>query len=177
MAPFHRSGRSGWLRPVQVMVMAVAVVLVGSACSKGQTSSTSTSATPPVIKVYVSGFRYHGVPSTIKAGYTTFLFSNQESFEITHEMIPIQLPSGKTTQDVENDAKMPPQGKGPASEDEWLHVGGDFGTIDTGGHLLIPIYLYPGTYAVACWQQGTQSGGTNGPPHASIGMVAGFTVS
>ena len=26
-------------------------------------------------------------------------------------------------------------------------------------------------HAFACWQTGTQSGGTDGPPHASIGMV------
>ena len=174
MAPFHRSGRLGRLRPAHILVLGAIVALVGSACSKGQSNSnTPTTATPPVIKVSVSGFRYHGLPSTIKAGYTTFLFSNDESFQITHEMIPIELPSGKTTQDVINAGKA----KGPASEDEWLHVGGDYGTIDTGGHLLIPIYLYPGSYAVACWQQGTQSGGDNGPVHVSIGMIAGFTVS
>jgi len=179
MAPFHRSGQHGRVRPVTILVLGATVALIGSACSKGNDSSSSgsTTAVPPVIKVSVSGFRYHGVPSSLKAGYTTFLFSNDESFQITHEMIPIELPSGKTTTDVENAAKMPPAGKGPASEDEWLHVGGDYGTIDTGGHLLIPIYLYPGTYAVACWQQGTQSGGDNGPPHVSIGMIAGFTVS
>jgi len=174
MAPFHRSGRLGRLRPVHILVLGAVVALIGSACSKGQTnSSTSTTATPPVIKVSVSGFRYHGLPSTIKAGYTTFLFSNDESFQITHEMIPIALPSGKTAADVEADGKA----KGPASEDDWLHIGGDFGTADTGAHLLEAIYLYPGSYAVACWQQGTQSGGDNGPVHVSIGMIATFSVS
>ena len=175
MAPFHRSGRGGRLRPVTILAIGAAVAIIGSACSKGQDNSSSgtTTATPPVIKVSASGFRYHGLPSTVKQGYTTFLFSNDESFQIAHEMIPIALPSGKTTQDVIADGKA----KGPASEDDWLHVGGDYGTIDTGGHLLIPIYLYPGSYAVACWQQGTQSGGDNGPVHVSIGMIAGFTVS
>ncbi|HXY73611.1 MAG TPA: hypothetical protein VEM41_13820 [Actinomycetota bacterium] len=173
MAPFHRSGRHGRLRPAHILMLGAAVVLIGSACSKGQSSSTTTTATPPVIKVSVSGFRYHGMPATIKQGYTTFLFSNDESFQITHEMIPIALPSGKTTQDVINDGKA----KGPASEDDWLHAGGDFGTADTGAHVLEAIYLYPGNYAVACWQTGTQSGGTNGPVHVSIGMIAPFTVS
>ena len=172
MAPFHRSGGGRRLRPVTVLVMAAIVALVGSACSKGQSSTKSTYVPPPVIKVYAQGFRYHGLPSTIQPGYTTFLFSNQESFEITHEMIPIELGS-KTAQDVEADG----HAKGPASEDDWLHIGGDFGTADTGAHVLEAIYLYPGNYAVACWQQGTQSGGDNGPVHVSIGMIAPFTVS
>ena len=37
--------------------------------------------------------------------------------------------------------------------------------------------LPAGDYFFACWETGTQSGGTDGPPHASIGMVYTFTVT
>ena len=146
------------------------VVLVGTACSNS--SNTSTSATP-LTKVFVQKFRYHGMPATLSPGLHQFLFQNEESFQITHEMIPIALPSGKTAQDVISEAKA----KGPDSEDEWLHIGGDFGPADTGAGVVETLYLPPGNYAVACWQTGTTSGGQNGPPHAAKGMVFGFTVS
>ena len=109
----------------------------------------------------------------MSAGLHQLLFENRESFEITHEMIPVALPSGKTAADITADAKQ----NGPASEDDWLHIGGDFGTADTGAGLVELIYLPAGNYAVACWQTGKPSGATNGPPHAAIGMVQGFTVS
>jgi hypothetical protein len=103
----------------------------------------------------------------------TFLFQNKESFKITHEMIPIALPSGKTADDVISEART----NGTASEDEWLHIGGDFGAVDTGASIVETLYLPPGNYAFACWQTGTQSGGDNGPPHAAKGMAAEFTVT
>ena len=43
-------------------------------------------------------------------------------------MISIALASGETAQDVIDDAKA----KGTDSEDDWLHIGGDFGGVDTG---------------------------------------------
>ena len=146
--------------------MVATVVLVGAACSK---SSSSTEATT----IFVQKFRYHGMPTTMTSGIHTFLFENKESLPITHEMIPIALPDGKTAQDVQADAKS----KGPDSEDEWLHIGGDFGAADTGASVVETLYLPPGKYAIACWQTGTPTGGENGPPHASIGMVFQFTVT
>jgi hypothetical protein len=148
-----------------------ALALVGSACSSN--SSTATSSGAPLTMVFVQNFRYHGMPATLSSGLHQFLFQNKESFPITHEMIPVALPSGKTAQDVQADA----QSSGPESEDEWLHIGGDFGPADTGAGVVETLYLPPGTYAIACWQTGTQSGGENGPPHAAKGMVFQFTVS
>lgn len=113
------------------------------------------------------------MPATLQSGIQQILFQNKESFPITHEMIPIALPSGKTAADVQADAKS----KGPSSEDEWLHIGGDFGSVDTGASIVETLDLPPGNYAIACWQTGTQTGGANGPPHAAKGMVFGFTVS
>jgi hypothetical protein len=88
-------------------------------------------------------------------------------------MIPIALPSGKSAQDVINGAKA----NGPSDEDSWLHIGGDFGPADTGAGVVESLYLPPGTYAIACWQTGTATGGEHGPPHAAKGMVFQFTVT
>ena len=164
MAQFLRHG-------MRVAALVAVIVLVATACSKSTPSSTTPSNT-----IFVQKFRYHGVPATMTSGIHQFLFENKESFQITHEMIPIALPSGKTAQDVINAAKAPGDA-GPASEDMWLHIGGDFGPADTGASVVETLYLPPGNYAFACWQTGTQSGGENGPPHASIGMVAQFTVT
>ncbi len=164
MAQFLRHG-------MRVAALVAVIVLVATACSKSTPSSTTPSNT-----IFVQKFRYHGVPATLTSGIHQFLFENKESFPITHEMIPIALPTGKTAQDVINAAKAPGDA-GPASEDMWLHIGGDFGPADTGASVVETLYLPPGTYAFACWQTGTQSGGENGPPHASIGMVAQFTVT
>ena len=40
------------------------------------------------------------------------------------------------------------------------------------------LFLPPGNYAIACWQTGKANGQPgDGPPHASLGMVAQFTVT
>jgi hypothetical protein len=161
-------GRWRWV----ASALAGVLLLVASSCSKSSDSSSDSSSTA-LTTIFVQKFRYNGVPSSIPSGVHEFLFQNQESFPITHEMIPIALPSGKTAQDVIDGAKA----NGPSDEDNWLHIGGDFGAVDTGAGIIEWLNLPPGTYAFACWQTGTQSGGDNGPPHASIGMVQQFTVT
>ena len=163
-----RSLRGAWRLPVLVAVG----VMVASSCSSS--SSSGGGGITPAATIFVQNFRYNGVPTTLSSGIVSFLFENKESFPITHEMIPIALPSGKTAADVQHDAKT----KGPSSEDEWLHIGGDFGTADTGAGVVETLYLPPGNYAIACWQTGKANGQPgDGPPHASLGMVASFTVS
>jgi hypothetical protein len=158
-----------------VVALAAALALVSVSCSKGRDTNTgSTSSAPKLISVYVQKFRYHNLPATIPHGYTQFYFQNKESFPITHEMIPIALPAGKSATDVQAEAKA----KGPDSEGEWLHIGGDMNSVDTGAGIIETLYLPPGTYAVACWQTGKANGEPGeGPPHASLGMVAQFTVT
>ena len=154
----------------EVLAITALLVLVGTACSS---SSDNSSSTPETTTVFVQNFQYHDMPATLSSGIHQFLFQNKESFQIAHEMIPVALPSGKTAQDVINAAKK----DGAASEDDWLHIGGDFGTVDTGAGIVETLNLPAGNYAIACWQTGTQSGGTDGPPHAAKGMVFGFSVS
>jgi len=163
----HVAGRA-W----RVLIPLVGVVvLLGAACSK-------SSSGPPLTTVSVQKFRYHGMPTTLSSGLHEFLFENRESLAITHEMIPISLPSGKTAQDVINDAKGPADATpGAASEDEWLHIGGDFGAADTGASVVETLYLPPGTYAIACWQTGNLGGEGEGDAHAGRGMVFQFTVT
>ena len=142
------------------------LVLVAGACSKSSSSNT------PTATVFVQKFRYHGMPTTLKSGVVTFLFENREALAITHEMIPVALPSGKTAQDIINDTKS----KAADAEDDWLHIGGDFGAADTGASVLETLFLPPGNYAIACWQTGNLGGG-EGDPHAARGMVFQFTVT
>jgi hypothetical protein len=164
-----RSVRLGWKLPAVLLAM----VVIAPACSSSSSSNAASGGITPTATIFVQKFRYNDVPATVTSGVVTFLFQNKESFPITHEMIPIALPSGKTSDDVISAA----QATGPSSEDEWLHIGGDFGAVDTGASIVETLYLPPGTYAFACWQTGTQSGGENGPPHAAKGMVAQFTVT
>jgi hypothetical protein len=160
-------------RPAWRVLTVVAVLaLAATACSKNSSNSSGTTATT----IFVQKFRYHGMPTTMSSGIHELVFENRESFTITHEMIPVALPPGKTAQDITAAAKAP-GAAGPASEDEWLHIGGDFGPADTGASVVEWLYLPPGNYAIACWQTGKPNGQENGPPHASIGMVFGFTVT
>jgi len=163
-----RSVRGRW----RLLVVAALLVLTASACSSSSSESGGGTTTPDAT-IFVQNFRYNGVPATLPSGIVTILFQNQESFQITHEMIPIALPSGKSAQDVIDGAKA----NGPDDEDNWLHIGGDFGAVDTGAGLVEVLNLPPGTYAFACWQTGTPSGGENGQPHAAKGMVAQFSVT
>lgn len=157
------------------LALAAVLALLSASCSKGRDTNTgSTSSAPKLYSVYVQKFRFHGMPATLKSGYTQFYFTNKESFPIVHEMIPVALPAGKTAADIQTDAKA----NGPDSEDNWLHIGGDFGSIDTGAGLIETIYLPPGTYAIACWQTGKANGAPGeGPPHVALGMFAQFTVT
>jgi len=158
-------------------VLTAVLGLVSTGCltvpSGASGGSGVSGASSKLISVFVQKFRYHGMPTTISAGVHSILFQNRESFAITHEMIPVALPAGKTAKDLRAEAKA----KGPDSEDEWLHIGGDFGPADTGASVVETLFLPPGTYAIACWQTGTPTGKQNGPTHASLGMVFQFTVT
>jgi hypothetical protein len=163
-----RWARAGW----KILAVSAAFVVAGTACVKMESSSSGNNS-GGTTTVFVQNFTYHGMPATLPAGIHQILFQNRESFPITHEMIPIALPEGKTAQDVIDAAKA----DGATSEDDWLHIGGDFGSVDTGAGIVEILNLPAGNYAVACWQTGTQTGGEDGPPHAAKGMVFGFTVS
>jgi hypothetical protein len=156
----------------RLLAFAAVLALVSTGCSKSSPSSGELTT------VFVQKFRFHGMPTTLKSGLHQFLFQNKESLPITHEMIPVALPSGKKAQDIINDTKakgVNADGEAVA-EGDWLHIGGDFGAADTGAGVVETLYLPPGTYAIACWQIGNLGGG-EGDPHAARGMVFQFTVT
>lgn len=152
------------LRPVLAVALVSVLALVASACSK-------SASTTPSYDVFVQKFRFHNMPATLSGGNIVINFSNKESDTITHEMVLIQLPSGKTSDDVIADAKA----GGTDSEDEWLHFG-EIGEVDTSATKSGLFDLPAGTYALACWQTGNLGGG-KGSPHAARGMVFQFTVT
>ena len=152
-------GRCRWLATALVSVL----LLVATACSKS--SDISTSATT----IFVQHFTYKGVPETLPSGINEFLFQNKESFTITHEIIPIAL-GGKDR--TGRDRRR--EGERRTDEDDWLHIGGDLGAVDTGAGIVEWLNLPPGNYAFACWQTGTQIGGEDGPPtHPSRWCLSG----
>jgi len=181
-APKPSAERLG--RPSQlVVILAVGGMLLAlGACAKGGTKASKTptptktaspaAATIPTYQVSVSKFTYQGMPATVPANKPfNIVFSNKESFPITHELVVLGLTSGKTVQDVIADAKK----KGQAGEDDWLHFG-EIADIDTGGTGAHTYDLPPGNYVITCWENGKAGGGT-GPVHASIGMAKTFTAS
>ncbi|MEO8292939.1 MAG: hypothetical protein ABI635_07335 [Actinomycetota bacterium] len=154
------------------MALLAIVILVASACSS--TSSDSTAA--PVYDVFAQQFKFNGLPASIPSGNLQINFSNKESFPITHEMILKALPSGDTAQDIVDSAKVPGCEGGAECESQYLAFG-EIAGVDTGATLSNVFYLPAGSYFFACWETGTQSGATDGPPHASKGMVYTFTVT
>jgi hypothetical protein len=167
-----------------VTIGACAVLFIAVGCSKGggggggSTSSPTATASPaaagvPTYDVFVKNFTYHGMPSTVPANKpVNVAFTNKESFEIDHEFVVLQLPAGKTPQDVINDAKK----NGPSAEDNWIHFADSGDPLPTGASHTVTMDLPPGNYVATCWQTGKAGGGT-GPPHVTIGMIAPFTAS
>ena len=162
----RRSIHGGWRGAALVAV----VVLVATACSKSSTPAS------PIYDVFAQKFRFHGMPASIPSGNLQINFSNKESFPITHEMIMLQLPAGKTVQDIIDSAKVKGCEGGAACEAQYLHFG-EIAGVDTGATKSSVFNLPPGDYFIACWEKGTPQGGSNGPPHASIGMVFTFKVT
>jgi hypothetical protein len=155
-----------------VAALVAVVVLVASACSSKSPRSTAA----PVYDVFAQQFRFHGMPASVPAGNLQINFSNKESFPITHEMILKALPSGDTAQDIIDSAKVPGCEGGGECETQYLAFG-EIAGVDTGATLSNVFDLPAGNYFFACWETGTQSGATDGPPHASKGMVFTFTAT
>jgi hypothetical protein len=168
------------VRVGRTVVVSVCMLALGSSltgCAKGHTTAaTAASSSGSGMTTYnvgVQKFKYSGLPDSIKSGPVLIAFSNHETFPITHEMVVVGLPSGKSAQDVIADAKK----KRDDSEDDWLHFG-EIGEVNTGATIAGVFSLPPGTYALACWQSGTPAGKPKGgPTHLTVGMIHQFTVS
>ena len=159
--------RSGWLGVLGIA--AVALALAG--CSKEAKGQATGSAGLPVYKVSVQKFKYSGMPESIKSGESIITLTNRESGEITHEFVLLALPSGKSTDDIAAAAKK----KGADAEEDFLSFG-EVADVNTGSTHAGVFSLPPGTYALACFEDG-KIGGGKGKVHATIGMVHQFTVT
>jgi len=162
-----RSLRGAWRFPVLVAVG----LMVATSCSSSSASPTSAS-----YDVFAQNFRYNGMPTTIPGGNLQINFSNKETFPIVHEMILAALPNGDTADTIIQSAKVAGCTGGGPCESQYLHFG-EVDDVSTGATISQVFNLPPGNYFFACWQQGTVSGGDNGPPHASKGMVFTFSVT
>jgi len=161
-----RFGRAG-------LVVATASMFMLLAASCSSKNNVTAGGGTPTENVFVQKFRFHGMPTTIPSGNLTINFSNRESLPITHELVLISLPSGKTAQDVVSDSKA----KDTKAEDDWLHFG-EIPDVDSGATKAQVFDLPAGTYAFACWQTGNLGAPTaKGKAHAARGMVFQFTVS
>jgi hypothetical protein len=157
-----------------MVAMFGAIILIASACSKGRDATAGSGVV--AYDVFAQKFSYHGLPASIPAGNMQINFSNRESFPIVHEMIVAALPSGKTTADIIDSAKVKGCVGGGPCESQYLHFG-EVDDVETGATISEVFNLPAGKYFIACWQQGTPSGGDHGPTHASIGMVYQFSVT
>lgn len=167
------TGGVRWGKGITILVMAL--VLVASGCSKNR-NDTASGGGVRAYDIFAQKFTYNGVPASIPAGNIQLNFSNRESFSIVHEMIVAALPAGKTKDDIIQSAKVKGCVGGGECESQYLHFG-EIDDVSTGATLSQVFDLPAGSYFFACWQQGTAEGGDNGPTHASIGMVATFTVT
>jgi uncharacterized cupredoxin-like copper-binding protein len=148
---------------ISLVPLLAVIALLGAGCSNGESLTK--------YEVSVQKFRFSGMPTSVDSGKEFNVeFSNRESLAITHEMVVVQLPSGKSSKDVIADAKK----GGVDSEDDWLHFG-EIAEVNTGATKVGTFVLPPGTYALACWQTGNLGGG-EGDAHAARGMVFQFTV-
>src|SRR4029450_12478478 len=160
-------------RPVLLGVLWIAVVALALAgCSKGKAEGTAASpAGVAGYKASVPKVKYSGMPASTTAGESIITLTNGESGEITHEFVLLALPSGKSANDIAADAKT----KGADAEEDFLSFG-EVGDVNTGSTHAGVFSLPPGTYALACFEDGKLGGG-KGPVHATIGMVHQFTVT
>jgi len=160
--------RLGWLGVLWIAVVGLALAGFSKGQAQGQEAST---AGLPVYKLSVQKFKYSGMPASIKSGESIVTLTNREAGEITHEFVLLALPSGKTKDDIVADAKK----KADKAEEDFLSFG-EVAEVNTGSTHAGVFSLPPGTYALACFEDG-KIGGGKGPVHATIGMTYQFTVT
>jgi len=166
-----------------VTIAACAVIVIAVGCAKGNGGvATSKTAIPsaqaaaagiPLYSTEARNFAFDAVPSVVPADRPIqFSFTNNETSPVTHEMVVLRLPVGKTAKDVVADAKK----NGVKAKADWKDVGDTGGPVEVGSSAVVTMNLKPGNYLATCWQTGKVGGGT-GPPHVALGMWAPFTAS
>jgi hypothetical protein len=165
-----------------VTLAACAVLVIAVGCAKSQGAAPSQNAAPaapaaaagiPLYSVEARNFSFDAMPTAVPANRPfQVAFTNNETFQATHELVVLKLPAGKTAQDVVRDAKK----QGVKAEKDWDQMGASGAPLPVGASTVITLNLTPGHYVATCWQTGKAGGGT-GPPHVAVGMIAPFTAS
>ena len=151
---------------------AVAVMLVGSACSKSSTPSESSSAPQEpagsTVAVTLQEFAVIATPSSVPAGSVTFNTTNEGPDDV-HEIVVIKTDLALADIPTDKDGAMIEDAEGldPIDEVEDIEVGD---TLD------LTVDLEPGRYLLVCNIVQEEPDGSM-EAHYKMGMVTEFTVT
>jgi hypothetical protein len=174
---------SRYAQSFPVVTMAVcAVLFIAVGCSRGQGAGPIPIATPsqqaaaagiPLYSVEARSLHIDAMPETVTAGKPFQLaFTNNETFKTTDNLVVLQLPAGKTAQDVVDDASR----NGVKALADWHQPGDSTPLLPIGGTAVLTLTLKAGNYVATSWGTGTAGGGT-GKPHVALGMIVPFTAT
>jgi hypothetical protein len=174
---------SRYAQSFPVVTMAVcAVLFIAVGCSKSQGAGPIPIATPsvqagaagiPLYSVEARSLHIDAMPETVAAGKPFQLaFTNNETFKTTDNLVVLELPAGKTAQDVADDASR----NGVSALKHWNIAGDSTPQLPIGGTAVLTLTLQAGNYVATSWGTGKAGGGT-GKPHVALGMFVPFTAT
>jgi hypothetical protein len=174
---------SRYAQSFPVVTMAVcAVLFIAVGCSRSQGAGPIPVATPsvqagaagiPLYSVEARSLHIDAMPETVTAGKPFQLaFTNNETFKTTDNLVILELPAGKTAQDVADDASR----KGVNALKDWKSAGDSTPQLPIGGTAVLTLTLQAGNYVATSWGTGKAGGGT-GKPHVALGMFVPFTAT
>src|SRR5215470_2198797 len=174
---------SRYAQSFPVVTMAVcAVLFIAVGCSKSQGAGPIPVATPsvqagaagiPLYSVEARSLHIDAMPETVAAGKPFQLaFTNNETFKTTDNLVVLELPAGKTAQDVAADASR----NGVNALKHWTTAGDSTPQLPIGGTAVLTLTLQAGNYVATSWGTGKAGGGT-GKPHVALGMFVPFTAT
>jgi hypothetical protein len=159
-----------------------AVLFIAVGCSNGQGTGPIPVATPsqqaaaagiPLYSVEARSLHIDAMPETVTAGKPFQLaFTNNETFKTTDNLVILELPPGKTAQDVADDASR----NGASALKHWHSAGDSTPELPIGGTAVLTLTLQAGNYVATSWGTGKAGGGT-GKPHVALGMFVPFTAT
>ena len=167
--------------PVVTMAVCAALFIVVG-CSKSPGAGPIPVATPsvqagaagiPLYSVEARSLHIDAMPETVTAGKPFQLaFTNNETFKTTDNLVVLELPAGKTAQDVADDASR----NGVNALKNWKSAGDSTPQLPIGGTAVLTLTLPAGNYVATSWGTGKAGGGT-GKPHVALGMFVPFTAT
>lgn len=171
------------MRPINIALLGMLSFCLFISCQ------TKTDTAPPVVEITARDYSFHGLPDTLKSGWTTFRLINEgmephffllddppEGIgleEFVNEVAPAFDASWHQLRDGEIDKQQAGQmlvENLPQWYFETRQVGGT-GMINPGMTAQTTLYLEPGTYVMECYVKTPE-----GEFHVSVGMADEFVV-